>query len=315
MKIPYFWIAPGKKQECDFVLAPELWEILEMARDRQVKYGNDIPILISGDNGSGKSTMARELCCAWSYLTGAIYNLDNVFFTIDPMVKFASETTEQIIHQDEFLDSLAASWQDKQHKKLMKMLYLCRKKKHFYVLCFADFFKLKDFIAVDRTIGMVRTYLRNETEYGHAVYYRKKSKQALYDYWRKSGIKSYNKFYSFHIKFPAAKNQILDEDEYDKKKDAATIEILSEPEKGMSREQIAFNEIRFKVYQLTEKLKIKQELLAHAMGINARTLREWAKFNDFSKGKPVLKAQAGRSILISGETITSAPNDDQEGDL
>lgn len=293
MRIPYIWIAPGVKKEVNLYIDDKLYEIVKLSHEREVRSNNDTCIIFSGKVGTGKSNITTLMCAAKSYLSGRVYNVNQVFFDPEEMLKFGTTTADQIIHFDEGVFGLLASdWQNKFSKLLMKFLYVCRKKRHFICIAIPDFFKLKDFVALERSVGLVHTYLRNGVEIGRFVYFREKKKEALYNVWKRSGIKAFNKWYSFRGSFPKSLPYILDEEAYEKKKDIAIAGIMSDDKSSYNKEKIQLDELKMKVAFLPEVMGISQKELAAFLDVAPRTL-QIRKLNalkgGFSLEKGVLK--------------------------
>jgi len=189
-------------------------------------------VLIDGDEGYGKSNLEVYIGAYVSSKTGRPLTLANVFFDLDKLLEFAMHTKEQIILWDEgALGGLANEWWNKNQKKFLKLLMVARKRKHFWVICIPKFFKLNEYLVIDRSIGLIHVYAKDELEIGKFAYFGKRRKEQLYHDWRKSKQRNYGKFSNFRGDFPEALPKIFDEDKYDRKKDIAIMSIDKEEEK------------------------------------------------------------------------------------
>ncbi len=199
---------------------------------KRMKATDDNIMVVDGDEGQGKTEMAMGTCYYISEKTGRKYDIDNIFFDLDKLIKFASSTKGQIIHFDEaVLGLLITKWQDKLQQKFLTLAMVARKKKHFMVLCIPKFHRLPQYLIEERTIGLVHVYSRNNIEKGRFCYYTKKNKNALYLEWRKSKVKKYKEHRSFWGTFPIASIKIFTDEqnkEYEEKKDEAILAIGSD---------------------------------------------------------------------------------------
>lgn len=196
---------------------------------KRMRGTDDNILVVDGDEGQGKTEMAMGTCYYISQETGRSYNIDNIFFDLDKLIKFASATKNQIIHFDEaVLGLLVTKWQDKLQQKFLTLAMVARKKKHFIVLCIPKFHRLPQYLIEERAIGLVHVYSRNNMEKGRFCYYTKKNKNALYLDWRKSKVKKYREYRSFWGTFPIASTKIFTDEQnkkYDDKKDEAILAI------------------------------------------------------------------------------------------
>lgn len=202
---------------------------------KRMKGTDDNVLPIDGDEGQGKTELAMGTCYYISYKTGRKYGIENIFFDLDEVIKFAASTKEQIIHFDEAaLGLLTTNWQNKLQQKFIQLVMIARKKKHFIILCIPKFHRLPQYLIEERSIGLVHVYSRKNLEKGRFCYFTKKKKEQLYIDWRKSKIKNYKKYYSFRGSFPEASKKIFTKEqknEYEKKKDAAILSLIDEKEK------------------------------------------------------------------------------------
>ena len=197
----------------------------------RMKHGKDNVLLIDGDEGDGKSNLAAACCYYFAYHTKRKLDLNNVFFDLDTLIDFAIKTKEQIIWWDEAaLGGLAADWWRKNQKKFIKLLMVARKKKHFFVICIPKFFKLNEYLVIDRSIGLVHVYLRKGIKHGYFVYFNQKRKEHLWEDWKKSKWRNYKKHNNFRGTFGLVLRRVINEEEYDKKKDIAILSIDKEDE-------------------------------------------------------------------------------------
>lgn len=227
------------------VLENRLIKKLDLMIER-LKGTDDNVVDIDGDEGQGKSNLAAGICYYVAFKTGRHYGIDRIFFDLDELIKFASETKEQIIHWDEgALGGLSTQWWKKNQQKFIQFLMIARKKKHFIVICIPKFYRLNEYINVERTIALIHVYARQNIHKGRFFYYNKDKKELLQDDWRRSHKKSYVKYRSFGGVFKEYMKDIFSDEElqqYEDKKDKAILS-LSTPE---NTERLSRTEVKLK---------------------------------------------------------------------
>lgn len=222
-----------------YYLDPKLKEKLDLMIAR-MKHGKDNLLLVDGDEGDGKTNMSMIVGYYFAHTTNREFNLDHIFFDLDKLIDFAIKTKEQVIIWDEgALGGLASEWWNKNQKKFIKLMMIARKRKHFWVVNIPKFFKLNEYFVIDRSVGLIHVYLSGGTLHGCFVYFNQIQKEKLWETWKKSRVRSYKRWYSFHgrfIMFLGKKRfkDIIDEVKYDKRKDEAIMSIAKEPEKKES---------------------------------------------------------------------------------
>lgn len=208
-----------------------LIEKLNLMVDRSKRKMDNL-ILIDGDEGYGKSNLGAGICHYFAWKSGRAFDVNNVFFELDKAIQFAKTTVDQIIFWDEgALGGLASEWWKKNQIEFIKLLMIARKKRHFFVICIPKFFKLNEYLVVDRSIALVHVYARNEIELGRFVYYGKKSKERLFNDWRKTKQRNYKKYYNFRGSFLEYIPKVIDEDAYEAKKDYAILNFNKKKDK------------------------------------------------------------------------------------
>ena len=235
-------------------------------------------VLIDGDEGYGKSNIGAYVCAYVSDKTDRPLTLANVFFDLDKLLEFAMHTEEQIIFWDEgALGGLANEWWNKNQKKFLKLLMVARKRRHFWVICIPKFFKLNEYLVIDRSIGLVHVYAKDELEIGRFAYFGKKRKEQLYHDWRKSKQRNYGKFSNFRGKFPEALPKIFNEAEYDRKKDIAIMSMDKEEEKKTPSMIKRETSIKMLKSLIDAGVDIPKKELSIEFGVDLRTIQKYVK--------------------------------------
>lgn len=247
----------------------KLVEKLDLICDRVHKQKLDAWIIVDGAEGYGKSNFSVGAAYYCSQMTGRSFSLDNVFFNIDKFVDFVSNTEKQVVVWDEAaLGGLASDWQSKIQQKLIQLVMTVRKKRHIVFMNIPRFTKLNEYLAIDRTIALVHVYARNEKQLGRFCYYKKSSKMWVYENYKKKKLGAYQKYLTFTGSFLEVLPKILDEKEYDKKKDEAIKEFFSGKE-------VAKRESQYEKHNRTLAKKFLKKLLE--MGLSQKEVAKVAE--------------------------------------
>jgi hypothetical protein len=211
-----------------FSIEQKLKEKIDLGIDR-IKKGFDHLLIVDGDEGYGKSTFSTGACAYAGACLGRPYTVENIHFDADEMLDKVARSGGRIVHFDEAATAaLSEDFQNRVQKKLIKALMMCRKKGNFWVFCIPKFYKLREYIAVDRSIGLVHVYSRDDVTRGRYIYIMKDEKAYLWDQWKFRHKRGYKKAFSFHGSFSdLTKTNIIDWKEYDRKKDEAIMKVLS----------------------------------------------------------------------------------------
>lgn len=282
---------------------------LDFFIERQ-KHNRDNLILIDGNEGDGKSTAVIGWAYYIAHTIGKPFTVDNVFFDLEEMTKFAAKTEGQVIVWDEAaLGSMGEDWANKSQKLLIKTLMVARKKRHFWFFVIPRFHKLREYLVMDRAAALFHVYSPDGIERGSVAYYRQKSLQMMYDYIRRTRRRDYNKFVNFRAKY-VLKGFVIDKEAYEKKKDEAINQLVGNLSSettlsGDSRTLLIFK-YRIGSFKGTSN-KIKREMI----GIGDRVLQDWARLDEkhpfLANFNPLVcknifnSAARSRSITPSGE--------------
>lgn len=199
---------------------------------KRLKGTDDNVLPIDGDEGQGKTEFAVGTCYYIAYKTKRKYGVENIFFDLEEVIKFASSTEKQIIHFDEaVLGLLTTNWQDKIQKRFLQLIMIARKKRHFIVLCIPKFHRLSQYIIEERAIGLVHVYSKKNLEKGNFCYFTKDGKDKLYTDWKRKRIKTYKQHFSFKGKFVMTMEKVFTPEQvqaYEDKKDESILGFSAE---------------------------------------------------------------------------------------
>lgn len=305
----------------NYYLNPRLKQKLDLMIDRSTgKNEDDNVIILDGDEGQGKSTLAVQICYYYSYVAKKPYpfNCSNLFFDLEKLISYAGKTDNQVLHWDEAaMGGMGEDWFDKNQKKFRRLLMVARKKRHFIVMCIPKFFSLNKYFIIDRSIALLNVYSRKNIKKGSFRYFKKSQKEALYLTWKRTQYRKYNKFKSFSGTFPNNLPLLINKEIYDEKKDQAILDICGDKNATTAEEKKA-DENKIKLLQLRHKISnlnlkgITKHSLAQQLGVNNGRFYDWRKypeiftqinFGDFEK--------LGRSPIL---LFKSVPGDGQDDD-
>jgi len=262
-----------------YYMDEHLVEKLNLCAKRCMKKDMDSLLIVDGDEGLGKTTISSAAAYYVKSITNMGFNTKSLFFDVDEMIDFAAKTEKQIIIWDEAaLSGLSMEWYNKSQVKLIKFLMVSRKKNHFYFFNIPKIFRLKDYLAIERSLGLIHVYSPDELRRGNFAYFRKDPKERLYHEWGRLKFKHYKKHYDFRGKFIDNLNKIVKMQDYDKMKDNMIAKIGKEKQKTPSKRDIKFTMTKQKIYELPKVFPgITYTKLAEHFNIGISTLSEWNK--------------------------------------
>ena len=173
-------ISQEEKQEGDLYLDGYLKDKLDFAK-KQLKRNNDVVGTISGEEGSGKSTMGANIM---RYMTNNKFNpqTDMIGAEDDTSVMNKIEATPQrgaIMFDEGNSYFLSTETMKREQRELHKLFSIFRQKNLFVLIVAPSLFRLGSYFAVDRSRFHIRTYLVKGT-WGFFKYYGDKKKNKLY---------------------------------------------------------------------------------------------------------------------------------------
>jgi len=257
-------------------------------------------LVVDGDEGYGKSTMS--ICCAYyfAHKLKRPFGCEQIFFDPDKFIEYGTKTKEQVIILDESVfGGLSGDAMTKIGKKLIKFAMVIRKKKHIVFLNIPKFFKLNEYLMVDRSVGLIHVYARQGTKLGRFVYFTNTGKEKLFYGYRKTKTRKYKTLYSFRGTFPNALDLIVDEKEYDRMKDAAILEFGAVEDKTTG--ELIIDKIRkYKEFCKKNGINPIQKESAAYLSMDVKTYRKYSRELE-EKGK------IQRNIIITRDSTDENP--------
>ena len=250
----------------------KLYEKIGWLVKRAFKKKQDNPIIIDGDTGTGKTTIASEVAYVYAYIAKKYYGVDisykedNLFFDPDKMLLYGVNNKQKIIHWDELaLAGLSKEWYKKVQINFIKLLMVGRKKNHLYLMCVPKFQEIKSAIIMNSR-GLIHTYQTRGEKNGYFFYFSQKAMRNMYaDFVQhKRKMPLYNRYKTFRGTFPNKFPKIIDQAWYDTEKDKAILSILNVPEKS--------NPYKERYMKLLKKVAL---LPQHIKGLTLLKLEEY----------------------------------------
>ena len=266
-------IVTDKEYHLETRLVKKLDLMIDRMDDRRRK---DNLLLVEGAEGDGKSNASVAIAYYIASKTNRSFNLENMYFNVEKMIEVAKSTEKQILVWDEpALSGLTVEWWKRSQINLMKLLMVARKKRHFFIFNFTKFFKFNEYIVVDRSIGMVHVYERytksGGIQQGRFAYFKKKSLEQLFYYWRSTRRRAYKKYRDFMGGFPWVLPKIINEEKYEDMKDEAIMSVGTGETNKWKVKMLALQ------YRLATIPGLTDEQKAKHIGVNRTLMTDWRK--------------------------------------
>jgi hypothetical protein len=282
--------------DLDYVIEDRLVRKLDLMilRCTKKKPVKDAWFAVEGGEGEGKSD--TSLAIAY-YVKSKTKRDIHMFFHLEPLINFAKIKERKIIIWDEpALDSLKSDVNNRLNKDLQRLIAVCRKKQHFLITNMVRFYRFSENLVVDRCLGMIHLYSKNEMEPGRFVYIRKSRLEGLYRDWNSKKLRTYRSYKSFggqfslktaetiennigHMKMFVEGKLCKDYEHYNEIKDEAIGSIGEKTGKNKMDIEIRnrYKELKYRVALLTKLRVMTREKLADHFGINKGRLVEWTR--------------------------------------
>ena len=210
-----------------------LFENLKIFAERLI-HNFDSWINICGDEGDGKSLLAKQIAAVVGYIISGLGHRSrtHVTFTSKQFTAAVRDSSKyDVVIYDEAISGLSARRaMSLINTALISMAAQCRKKNLFVVICLPSFHDLDKNIAIHRTRALLNVYT-DKFSRGYFSYYTKDQKRRLYV--------DGKKYYDMTCIKPEFRGRythwsLEDEEAYEQRKDAAALE-QAEEEKSTHR--------------------------------------------------------------------------------
>ncbi len=252
--------------------------ILRCTQDNPKK---DAVLINEGAEGEGKSSSSWAEAYYIKYKTN---REAHIFFRLEPMIEFAKTNKDKIIVWDEpSLDALSTDALTKLSKNMTRLLMTVRKNRHFFIFNLTKFWKFPEYLVVDRCLGFIHMYSKNETIPGRFVYIRKKNLEQLWKDYHSGKQRTYRKHKAFFGSFPMMEDKFdkmgffvsgkpnATLEDYEREKDIA---INSIGDKVESKDKEELKELKMMIGGLTFPISNQAEL-SRQLAKNQSSIRTW----------------------------------------
>ena len=238
---------------------------------------DDAWLIIDGDEGAGKSTMAAFIMYYVSLKTGRSLSVDNFWFDAETMFKTAQENSNMLLNWDEAaLGGLSRQWQNKNQQNLMLLGMTGRIKHHFIVLCVPKADKIGEYFVRDRTVGLIHVYKRRGIQKGRYVYLDKRGKEKFWEDYRRTRRRRYPTLKKFRGTFPNCFAKIIDDKKYNEKKLNAISRIGKDKEEKNVLAEQAKQDTKNLIWNMRQSGIITKEI-ARIRGCGVRQIEKVLK--------------------------------------
>ena len=152
----------------------------------------DVCFQITGDEGSGKSTLGMV---ALNYLTKGKANMDNIAFSgADAFHKLEKLPDKSTFMLDEAGMSLSSrDWATKEQRRLIRVFQTIRQKNMILILISPSFFEINKYFSCHRTKFLFLTYVRENFKRGNFAIFGESKLRTLYHHGKKYNSYSFPK--------------------------------------------------------------------------------------------------------------------------
>jgi hypothetical protein len=247
----------------------------------------DTFLIFEGQEGTGKTTLSIATGYYIAEKTGRSFNHENVFFDVEKMLEFASNTEKQIIIFDEpALQMLSTNSRNRISMMFKQFMMMARKKRHFIMINLTYFNRFDNYI-LDRCNGMVRVTRKPGKNQSRFAYFKQSKARRLFaDYFTKKK-KLYNKYQSRYIRGtfpdilnPKYKYNVLgdfDLDYYENAKDEAIKKVTPEEQQKVNMKEI---KLKWGIYNLMKKTDNTRAVIAEHLQVDPARISEWGKLHE-----------------------------------
>jgi energy-coupling factor transporter ATP-binding protein EcfA2 len=226
-------------------------------------------IVVTGREGSGKSSFAIGLCWLYAKRMGIKFDVDDITFSANEFLQRTTMRKNGIVLYDEAVQGLMSSqWQNKAQQLIIQALMMGRKNGNLYVVCIPSFEYLNKYIATERCYLLFDCFM-HENRRGFAQMFSSKVPNQLKLLYHQCKSLSPTRMTSkWKIRFLDHSDKFIDKEAYEAKKDKA-IQKLSQ---ALQVDDV--NEWQKKYYKLIVGCDLSTKEISDIMGIALRTAQD-----------------------------------------
>lgn len=257
-----------------------LYNNLTAAAKNAKKYNGDLLIVIDGEEGSGKSTLGRQI----AKILDPTFNEKRIAFSSLYFRRMAYETKEyRAIVLDESKEDLdRKSTMSKKNRMFMNFLSQARVLHKFMIVILPSVYDLDSYVAEHRAKMLLHTYKHRGRTPGFFTFYGKSAIKRLFITGKK--YRTYNNVRGqFSGRFTKA--EVVDMELYNQMKLRAVNKYSPDPDTKYNKEVEAareeavkeFQVQRFKEAMKNDFWKLPKRGIADVLGFSEQTLYNWQK--------------------------------------
>jgi len=223
-----------------------------------VKKNWDGVIYVGGYEGDGKSVFAEQL----AYLVDKTYCLDRCVFTPAQFIEAVNNASPgQAVVYDEAQDAFESTAKDKSARLVKSLMTRIRKKNLYIFIVAPDFWRINKYMFIHRSRAFIRVYASG-LDRGYFEYYNRTKKHELMI----RGKKNEHLCVPPNFRGRFTKWRVLNEEEYDDKKEEATQQLDEKENEDENKYFIIYKRLLF-------DKELSEEDKARLSGYTTRTLR------------------------------------------
>lgn len=177
-----------EKSKGNFYFSPILTKELIKIRNLVLFKDRDWLAVVDGDEGSGKSVLAMQVC----KILDPNFALENIVFTSDEFINKIKKSKKgtAILLDEGYVAANARSSLSEVNRAMVGLATEMRQKNLFVVICIPSFFDLDKYFAIHRSRVLFHTYFNRAGERGQFIVFPKNAKKLLFLHGKKN--------YSYH---------------------------------------------------------------------------------------------------------------------
>jgi hypothetical protein len=260
----------------EFYMDGFLQSSLDFCIEREEKKWDNL-LIIDGDEGAGKTTLSWGIGYYWAWKLGKPFNIDNIFFDIEALMKKVTTSKREILIWDEAaIEGLSTQSRNFIQTQLVKVLMTARSRGHYLIFIVPKIFRLNKYISEDRCFFFINVFSKDNISRGTFGLFNKKKKDNLLDAYRFTHKKRYD-WANFYGRFTKQYCALIDDHDYNLKKDKAVRDLFRDKNAGDTKVRNELRELRARIFDMPDKLMMSKTRFCEVLGISKSAFYEWKR--------------------------------------
>jgi len=264
----------------------------------------DCVALVTGEEGSGKTTLAAECCF---YLDNA-FNLDKIVFNADQFEAVVDKAEPYTAILWDEADDLGGHWANQMLMAIKKKFMRIRSKNLYIFLVTPSLFHLSIYFVMHRPLFLLEVY-SDKLDRGYFKFFAKAELKNLYihgkKYWNMNAWKPNfrGRFTNWSSGFP------VDKQLYKQKKEDAVKDMIVTKDSFVKR--IGGEKERI-YWRLSDEFGVNNESASRILSVDVRTIYNWKKkgrFDGDGVGLSGTKPEINDGYLLDKKSLLEAENE------